>query len=81
VPSESRLIPRSVRPLIVEGFEDSRIVFVGGALQVGKTTLVSDIAAHEHPMPAFTLDDQATRDAAAGDPVGFVADLLADRRG
>jgi len=75
VPSESRLIPRSVRPLIVEGFEDSRIVFVGGARQVGKTTLVSDIATNEHPMPAFTLDDQATRDAAAGDPVGFVADL------
>ena len=75
MPSKSRLIPRSVRPLIVEGFEDSRIVFVGGARQVGKTTLVSDIAAHEHPMPAFTLDDQATRDAAAGDPVGFVADL------
>ncbi len=75
MPSESRLIPRSVRPLIVEGFEDSRIVFVGGARQVGKTTLVNDIAAHEHPMPAFTLDDQATRDAAAGDPVGFVADL------
>ena len=75
MPSESRLIPRSVRPLIVEGFEDSRIVFVGGARQVGKTTLVSDIATNEHPMPAFTLDDQATRDAAAGDPVGFVADL------
>jgi predicted AAA+ superfamily ATPase len=75
VPSESRLIPRSVRSLIVEGFEDFRIVFVGGARQVGKTTLVSDIAANEHPMPAFTLDDQATREAAMRDPTGFVADL------
>lgn len=73
--TEARLIPRSVRPLIVEGLEDARIVFVGGARQVGKTTLVSDIAAHEHPMPTFTLDDQATREAALRDPTGFVADL------
>ncbi len=75
VPPKAPLIPRSVRPLIVEGFEDSRIVFVGGARQVGKTTLVNDIAAHEHPMLTFTLDDRATREAAMRDPIGFVADL------
>ena len=39
------------------------------------TTLVNDIARHEHPMPSFTLDDQATREAAMHDPTGFVADL------
>lgn len=50
-------------------------MFVGGARQVGKTTLVSDIAAHERPMAAFTLDDLATREAALADPTGFVADL------
>lgn len=50
-------------------------MFVGGARQVGKTTLVSDIAAHERPMAAFTLDDRATREAALADPTGFVADL------
>ena len=71
----SDLIPRSIRPLIVEGLEYSRIVFVGGARQVGKTTLVGDIAAHERPMTAFTLDDRATREAAIADPAGFVADL------
>jgi predicted AAA+ superfamily ATPase len=75
MPASPRLIPRSIRPLILEGLEYSRIVFVGGARQVGKTTLVGDIAAHERPMTAFTLDDQATREAATADPTGFVADL------
>jgi predicted AAA+ superfamily ATPase len=74
-PDRPELIPRSIRPLIVEGIEDSRIVFVGGARQVGKTTLVSDIAKHEQPMATFTLDDHATREAAISDPAGFVADL------
>jgi uncharacterized protein len=74
-PSSSALFPRSIRPLIVEGMDDSRIVFVGGARQVGKTTLVSEIAQRERPMTAFTLDDRATRDAAVHDPAGFVADL------
>jgi predicted AAA+ superfamily ATPase len=69
------LIPRSIRPLVLEGLEYSRIVFVGGARQVGKTTLVGDIATHERPMAAFTLDDQPTREAAIADPAGFVADL------
>jgi predicted AAA+ superfamily ATPase len=69
------LFPRSIRPFIVEGVDDSRIVFVGGARQVGKTTLVTAIAQHERPMTAFTLDDRATREAALADPAGFVADL------
>ena len=74
-PSSQALFPRSIRPLIAKGMDDSRIVFVGGARQVGKTTLVSEIAQHERPMTAFTLDDRATRDAAVADPAGFVADL------
>lgn len=74
-PSSQALFPRSIRALIVEGMDDSRIVFVGGARQVGKTTLVGDISRHERPMTAFTLDDRATREAALDDPAGFVADL------
>jgi uncharacterized protein len=72
---EPDFIPRSIRPLIIEGVEYSRIVFVAGARQVGKTTLVGDIATHERPMTAVTLDDRATREAAIADPAGFVAEL------
>src|SRR5918999_926774 len=73
--STQGLFPRSIRPLVVEGLDDSRIVFVGGARQVGKTTLVTEIARHESPMAVFTLDDRVTREAALDDPAGFVADL------
>jgi predicted AAA+ superfamily ATPase len=75
LPHTPRLFPRFIRPLILEGLADSRIVFIGGARQVGKTTLVSAITDDEYPMSKLTLDDQATRAAANADPAGFVADL------
>jgi predicted AAA+ superfamily ATPase len=67
--------PRHNRKLIVEGLEDTRVVFVTGARQVGKTTLTEDIAAHEHPLVRVSFDDDDVRIAAQNDPVGFVASL------
>lgn len=71
----STAFPRHNRKLIVEGLEDTRVVFVTGARQVGKTTLTQDIAAHEHPMVRIDLDDDDVRVAAQQDPIGFVAAL------
>jgi uncharacterized protein len=70
-----QIYPRNVRGLIVEALGDTRIVFVAGARQVGKTTLAREISSGPHRMRALTLDDQATRDAAVSDPAGFVAGL------
>lgn len=64
---------RHVRPLVVEALKDTRIVFVAGARQVGKTTLATEIASRDHPMAQFSLDDQATLEGAVRDPQGFVA--------
>ena len=69
------VFPRHNRKLIVEGLTDTRVVFVAGARQVGKTTLTQDIAAHEHPLVRLNLDDDDVRAAAQEDPVGFVAAL------
>jgi uncharacterized protein len=44
-----------------------------GARQVGKSTLVTRVAAEDHPARLHTLDDKATREAAIADPAGFVA--------
>ena len=44
-----------------------------GARQVGKSTLVREIATHEHPATYLTLDDDGTRRSALEDPTGFVA--------
>ena len=69
----SALYPRHLRPLLLEALADTRVVFVAGARQVGKTTLTRGIAAGEHPMTVLSLDETATRDAASRDPAGFLA--------
>lgn len=73
----AELFDRRVRPLVVESLAHARIVFLAGARQVGKTTLVQSIASPsgEHPMAYVTLDDSAAREAARDDPAGFVAGL------
>jgi uncharacterized protein len=66
---------RHARALVVEALSDTRVVYVMGARQVGKSTLTSLIAERDHPARTVTLDDAATRAAAQADPVGFVAGL------
>lgn len=69
------MIERRLRPLVVEALGDTRVVVVLGARQVGKSTLVQQIATVDRPAALLTLDDQATREAAIDDPTGFVAGL------
>lgn len=69
------MIERHLRPLVLEALGDTRVVVVVGARQVGKSTLVEQIATADRPATVLTLDDQATRDAALEDPTGFVAGL------
>jgi predicted AAA+ superfamily ATPase len=67
------LLARHVRPQVLEALAESRAVALLGARQVGKSTLVADIAANEHPALVVNLDDEPTANAARADPVGFVA--------
>jgi predicted AAA+ superfamily ATPase len=69
------MIERRLRPLVLDALSDTRVVVVLGARQVGKSTLVVEIASADRPATVLTLDDQATRDAAISDPTGFVAGL------
>ncbi len=69
-------VERHLRPRVLEALDDTRVVVVLGARQVGKSTLVQDVVTRDRPATVLTLDDQATRDAAAADPTGFVAGLV-----
>lgn len=73
----ARMIDRRMEALVEEGIDDARIVFVAGARQVGKTTLIRKITrpGGGRPMRELSLDEKATRDAANGDPAGFVTGL------
>jgi predicted AAA+ superfamily ATPase len=72
-----RLVERYMGRLVEEGIDDAGIVFVAGARQVGKTTLMREIIrpGGPRPMRELSLDDTATREAANADPAGFVAGL------
>jgi len=66
---------RHAQPLVLEALADTRVVFVGGARQVGKSTLAREIARGDHPAEEFSLDRRTTRETALADPEGFVAGL------
>jgi predicted AAA+ superfamily ATPase len=70
-----RLIPRYTQRLVVEALADTRVVFLGGARQVGKSTLASQVADEVGHATQVTLDDGPAREAATADPEGFVANL------
>lgn len=69
------LLERSIRSDVVDALADSRAVAILGARQVGKSTLVAQIASNEHPARLISLDDEGTADAARSDPAGFIADI------
>lgn len=69
------LVERWATALVTEAMTDTRVVFVMGPRQAGKSTLVSGYATAAGLPPVITLDDQAARDAALADPAGFVAGL------
>lgn len=69
------LFPRLGRKLIVEALDDTRVVLLMGARQVGKSTLAEEIVSSDHPASSVNLDTQVPREAANADPEGFVAGL------
>lgn len=69
------IVPRHIRPDVLSALEDTRVVVVLGARQVGKSTLVESIAAETGAKTVISLDDRATRDSAERDPAGMIGDL------
>jgi hypothetical protein len=67
------LIPRHIRPQLIEALSDARVVCLLGPRQSGKSTLVRAIAESEHRARYLTLDDSTTLKLAREDPTGFVA--------
>lgn len=65
------MYPRSLRPIIEELLAEFRVLYLTGARQSGKTTLVREIAERLN-MNYITLDDQATLASVKSDPHGFI---------
>jgi predicted AAA+ superfamily ATPase len=72
----ARLVARHAQRAVEAALADTRVVVVLGARQVGKSTLLEQVAAAEGAgRQVLTLDDQAVRSAATIDPAGFIAML------
>ncbi|MDL2344253.1 ATP-binding protein [Deinococcus sp. MIMF12] len=66
------MLPRHLTPILQESLEDTPVLMLVGARQVGKSTLAAGLTrADRH----FTLDDLSTLAAARADPAGFLQAL------
>ena len=71
------MFPRFSARLVREALADTPVVFVMGARQVGKTTLVKNLI--DDSWEYITFDDIAQAEVARADPVGFIRNLPARR--
>ena len=69
------MIHRALSMQLLAALTDSPVVFVNGARQTGKSTLVQWIAGDKHPARYLTLDDAAVLTAAGRDPAAFLDGL------
>jgi len=65
------MIKRNIEARLRLALKDTPVVFLQGARQVGKSTLVRSL----HDYSYLTLDDSVTLAAATSDPAGFIAGL------
>ena len=67
------MIKRNITERIVEALSDNPVVFLSGARQTGKSTLVQSLARSEHPARYITFDDATALSAASSDPAGYLS--------
>lgn len=64
---------RNILNNILEALSDTPVVFLRGARQTGKSTLVRKISNGPYPARYVTLDNATVFSAASADPTGFLA--------
>ncbi len=67
------MIPRSITQNLLDALNDSPVVLLNGARQVGKSTLVEWLSSHGHSARYTTLDDAIVLSAVLNNPEGFLA--------
>lgn len=66
------MIKRKISNKLLSACKDSPVILIHGARQTGKSTLVKQHAAKDHPARYLTFDDPAVLSAAASNPMGFI---------
>lgn len=66
---------RNITTNILDALTDTPVVFLRGARQTGKSTLVQMITDGQYPAHYVTLDNAGILSAASADPAGFIAGI------
>jgi predicted AAA+ superfamily ATPase len=66
---------RNITNRILDALVDTPVVFLRGARQTGKSTLVQMITDGQYPAHYVTLDNASILSAASSDPAGFIAGI------
>ncbi len=69
------MFQRNITLKILDALSDTPVVFIRGARQTGKSTLVQKIASEQYSAHYITLDNAAAFSSALSDPAGFIAGL------
>ena len=69
------MIARHISRIVLGALADTPVVFIRGARQTGKTTLVKELGKSGYPAHYITLDSATTLSAASSDPTGFIGGL------
>lgn len=69
------VIHRHLTPRVLDALSDTPVVYIQGARQTGKSTLVQAIARGPRPAAYYSLDSATVLSATQGDPDGFIAGL------
>jgi len=72
------LLPRNLKPVILEATKDTPVILVNGARQTGKSTLIRHLFPPDQRPDYFSFDDLARLSAARSGPQSFV-DALPER--
>jgi len=60
---------------IEDALKDTPVIFLNGARQTGKSTLVNWLSQEKYPAKYFTFDDSSVLAAATSDPEGFISGI------
>jgi len=69
------MFQRNILQPLLDAVSDTPVVFLHGARQTGKSTLMNVIAQTAYPAGYLTLDNAVTLSAASADPTGFIAGI------
>jgi predicted AAA+ superfamily ATPase len=71
----SFMFKRHILSTVLEALADTPVVFIRGARQTGKSTLVQEVARTHHPARYVTLDNAVILSAASSNPSGFLSNI------